>query len=79
MGAYGILENQRTYDPMADIRNVMKSRGIHDFSIEDVDTSDMTWDQRRRTRNSMDLDDRLFKLEGGVSDEVSELLHKRAK
>lgn len=82
-GAFNILSQERYgrehYQEILDanVNRVMDVEGLHDFSFDEIDQSGMTWDQKRRTKNSMKLDDKLFELEGGVSDEVKESIHRQ--
>lgn len=80
LGAEGILRRE-SYDYeilQGQIAQTRATRGLHDYSLEDVEKSEMSWDQKRRTKNRMNVDELLFSLEG-VPDEISENIHKQLK
>ncbi|RAP49736.1 MAG: hypothetical protein BZ138_07255 [Methanosphaera sp. rholeuAM270] len=69
MGAFNILSQEkyaREHDMeifRANLERIKNTKGIHDFSDEEINASNMTWGQKRRTRNAKAFDSILFDFE----------------
>lgn len=77
IGAEGILRRESLAEDIriGEIVQTSNVRGLHDFSYEDVEKSSMSWDQKRRTRNRMGLDEKLFTMERKTTSDFHKSIH----
>ncbi len=76
LGAKGILAREE-YERLhptevmdARLSQIQSKRGVHDYNDFDIDRSDMTWSQKRRTKAGRNLDSLIYDLEGGMDEKT---------